>query len=302
MKESFLLYNSFYEPIKYLSDEQLGRLFRAIFNYSSTGEITEDKEIMVAFMFIKNQLDFDNEKYQNICERNRINGQKGGRPKKDSLKTIYGEEIPTPNENEHFLYFIYDKANDEYKIGETKDLIQRRYDIKRPTNTLTILDYYLGEVYECQKCETDILKKYKKYSVGGDWFKFPNKIVEEILETWFSKKPIGFLKNPKVPKKPHYDNEYDNDINKREINKEKSFKKPTVEEIEIYCRERNNNIDPNEFYDFYESKGWFVGKNKMKDWKASIRTWENKRKNNLQENGREVKLVRSGENSFHIGG
>ena len=52
MKESFLLYNSFYEPIKYLSDEQLGRLFRAIFNYSSTGEITEDKEILIAFMFI----------------------------------------------------------------------------------------------------------------------------------------------------------------------------------------------------------------------------------------------------------
>lgn len=52
------------------------------------------------------------------------------------------------------------------------------------------------------------------------------------------------------------------------------FRKPTVEEIRGYCLERQNNIDPEEFWDFYESKGWFVGKNKMKDWKASVRTWE----------------------------
>ena len=57
----------------------------------------------------------------------------------------------------------------------------------------------------------------------------------------------------------------------------KKFKKPTIEEIESYCRERNNNIDANAFYDYYESKGWMVGKNKMKDWKASVRTWERRR-------------------------
>ncbi len=55
------------------------------------------------------------------------------------------------------------------------------------------------------------------------------------------------------------------------------FSKPSVEEIKAYCDERGNNIDPYEFYDFYESKNWFVGKNKMKDWKACIRTWERKR-------------------------
>lgn len=76
MKESFLLYNSFYEPIKYLSDEQLGRLFRAIFNYSSTGKITEDKEILVAFMFIKNQLDLDAKKYEDIKKKRSQAGKK----------------------------------------------------------------------------------------------------------------------------------------------------------------------------------------------------------------------------------
>jgi hypothetical protein len=82
MKDSFILYNSFYEPIKSLSDEQLGKLFRAVFDYTTNGNITEEKDILIAFMFIKNQLDIDNEKYLKICERNKMNGQKGGRPKK----------------------------------------------------------------------------------------------------------------------------------------------------------------------------------------------------------------------------
>ena len=56
--------------------------------------------------------------------------------------------------------------------------------------------------------------------------------------------------------------------------KEKTFKKPSVTEIQEYCKERNNSIDANNFYDFYESKGWKVGSQAMKDWKACIRTWE----------------------------
>ena len=52
------------------------------------------------------------------------------------------------------------------------------------------------------------------------------------------------------------------------------FKKPSVEEVQAYCEERENNIDPEEFVDFYESKGWVVGKSPMKDWKAAVRTWE----------------------------
>lgn len=62
--------------------------------------------------------------------------------------------------------------------------------------------------------------------------------------------------------------------NIKENNKRKVFQKPTIEEIQEYCIERNNGINANAFYDFYESKGWCVGKNKMKDWKACVRTWE----------------------------
>ena len=56
--------------------------------------------------------------------------------------------------------------------------------------------------------------------------------------------------------------------------KTKKFIKPTVDEIEAYCIERKNNIDAQHFYDYYEATGWKVGKNSMKDWKATIRNWE----------------------------
>lgn len=52
------------------------------------------------------------------------------------------------------------------------------------------------------------------------------------------------------------------------------FAPPTLEEVKAYCRERGNNVDPERWMDFYQSKGWMVGKNKMKDWKAAVRTWE----------------------------
>ena len=55
------------------------------------------------------------------------------------------------------------------------------------------------------------------------------------------------------------------------------FTPPTVEEVKAYCTERQNTVDPVSFISFYESKGWMIGKNKMKDWKAAVRTWERSR-------------------------
>jgi len=52
------------------------------------------------------------------------------------------------------------------------------------------------------------------------------------------------------------------------------FQKPSVEEVRAYCKERKNNVDADTFIDFYESKGWKVGNQSMKDWKAAVRTWE----------------------------
>lgn len=71
--------------------------------------------------------------------------------------------------------------------------------------------------------------------------------------------------------------------NKEKINKREKLKRnqipPTVDMVKAYCKERGNNVDAEMFYDFYESKGWMVGKNKMKDWQSAVRTWERSNKN-----------------------
>ena len=59
------------------------------------------------------------------------------------------------------------------------------------------------------------------------------------------------------------------------------FIPPTISEVKEYCEKRKNGINPEQFVNFYQSKGWMIGKNKMKDWKAAVRTWEiQNRKNN----------------------
>ena len=63
-----------------------------------------------------------------------------------------------------------------------------------------------------------------------------------------------------------------------EIEKEKRksnrFAPPSVDDVRAYCLERGNNIDPDKFVDYYTGNGWMIGRNKMKDWRAAVRSWE----------------------------
>lgn len=74
------------------------------------------------------------------------------------------------------------------------------------------------------------------------------------------------------------DIDIDTNNNTKGKTKRKRFVKPTVEDIRAYCVERNNNVNPERFYNYYESNGWMVGKNKMKNWKAAVLTWEDNQK------------------------
>jgi predicted phage replisome organizer len=77
-------------------------------------------------------------------------------------------------------------------------------------------------------------------------------------------------------------NRIDKDIDIEEDKpKRKRFVPPTLEEVQDYCFERNNNVDAERFINHYTSNGWMVGKNKMKDWKAAIRTWEKSNYGNI---------------------
>jgi hypothetical protein len=72
------------------------------------------------------------------------------------------------------------------------------------------------------------------------------------------------------------------DKNVGNTSRSKRFVPPTVEEVKAYCLERGNCVDPQRFVDYYSSNGWMVGKNKMNDWKAAVRTWEQREKPQAQ--------------------
>lgn len=79
-----------------------------------------------------------------------------------------------------------------------------------------------------------------------------------------------------------------NIINKDIENKEERVKRfipPTVEEVSAYCLERNNGVDAQKFTDYYTANGWYVGKNRMKDWRAAVRTWERNNYQKPKDNG-----------------
>lgn len=94
------------------------------------------------------------------------------------------------------------------------------------------------------------------------------------------KKPNGYLKTERLfkkAKKADYDYEDDygsEDDSENDKKQKKIFQKPSVSEITEYCKERKNKVDPQQFHDFYESKGWKIGSTPMKNWQAAIRTWE----------------------------
>lgn len=74
----------------------------------------------------------------------------------------------------------------------------------------------------------------------------------------------------------------------------KIFVPPTIDEVANYCKERGNYVSPESFVNYYESKGWMIGKNKMKDWKACVRTWEanDKKKGLIPQKDQKIREIR----------
>ena len=115
--------------------------------------------------------------------------------------------------------------------------------------------------YHQRKClkilkEKGIIEVKRKGIPAKLYFRINEEQVSEILNNLSIKNSTTINKNKEIKIKNRY------------------FKKPKIEEVLNYCLERKNNVDYEAFYDFYESKDWFVGKSKMKCWKAAVRNWE----------------------------
>lgn len=126
----------------------------------------------------------------------------------------------------------------------------------------------------------EIIKRVNEKNIITGWYVKVNYLVDNST-----------IPETTIPISPQLDKQETNTINnnnkilnnKKEIYKEKKFQKPTLKEVQEYCRERNNNVDADLFINYYESNGWKVGKNSMKDWKACVRTWERNKINQHKE-------------------
>lgn len=191
MKDGFLLYKGFWEPIKDLSDEQLGRLFRAIYEYQVKGATETDPDIKMAFMFFLNQFHLDEKKYQAIVERNRGNGTKGGRPKKNPSEpkkpTGLIENPKNPSEPkkadkdkekekdkdkdkgkdicDNDLSFV----NDGFRDLVLEFIRYRKKDIKKPFKTNRGVVTFYNNLMELSNCEYLKAKELIEYAKGKEW-------------------------------------------------------------------------------------------------------------------------------------
>ena len=96
---------------------------------------------------------------------------------------------------------------------------------------------------------------------------------------------VGHTKDSLVYNNKEYNNKENKkrDNNKSLSPKNKRFVKPTIKQIDEYIKEKDMHFEAERFFDYYESKGWMVGKSPMKDWKAACRTWESQRKHEFKE-------------------
>jgi len=154
------------------------------------------------------------------------------------------------------------------------DIVRAAMKVFCQLQLIEILDdetIYMTEVKNMIGCETEWAEKKRLY-------RQKQLLLEDSKRTDKGQCPDVVRQEKEI------DKEKDIDIdNKESSNKPKRFVPPSLEEVQAYCKERNNNVDPEQFINFYEAKGWMVGKNKMKDWKAAVRTWERRDKEEKQQ-------------------
>lgn len=198
MKKSMIIYTDWLERLEGLTDEQVGKFFRAVLVYGREGEELpiDDPVASALFVFVKPSIAANNKKYE--------------------------EKVARVQEN----YEKWRQKNEiERNHPKSSDIESKSSDIASDTVTDTVTD-------------TDT-------------------VTVTVTDT---------VNNNNVIK----------DIKKESIKKESRFQRPTLPQIQDYVFEKALNVDPERFFDYYESNGWRVGRNPMKDWKAALRNWSSK--------------------------
>lgn len=165
-KKSFILYYDSQHLFNMLADTQAGRLIKAIYDYEINGTVPncdDDIAFKMAFTTIQLCLDREKEKYNSVCERNRLNGQKGGRPKKlynhmDILETQQNSNNPSgfsnnPNNPVGYLQNIYNESQENVDISNQNAILQAKS--KQYLGNLKNPDGYFGNPKKPKKADND---------------------------------------------------------------------------------------------------------------------------------------------------
>ena len=178
MRDSFVIYTSYRDQISMLTKEQQGYLLDAMITYASTGEIIDlDTVTGMAFSFIKSQMDRDFQKYDQVVERRREAGLKGGRPRKHKTEANEPEGIPDKKANG------FSKKQKKQMVSEKSK--QKQTKAKKPVYDYDYEDVYDSvnedvydsvneDVYESENAYGDVKKKYS-CAFEQTWQIYPRK-------------------------------------------------------------------------------------------------------------------------------
>lgn len=122
-------------------------------------------------------------------------------------------------------------------------------------------EYYLPDTKDSTGCETAVASRVRKHRER-----------KKALQCNTDVTQVKQLCNGEKEKEKELEIELDNKCASTK-QKRKRFVKPTISDIEQYCSEKNISINAQQFIDYYESNGWKVGRNSMKDWQATVRRW-----------------------------
>lgn len=210
MKKSFILHIDSLSVLSELTNEQKGELFQAVFDYNIGKEVVLTGLMKAIFVSFKNQFDRDNKKYQSIVERNKINGSKGGTPKKpkgtqkNPVGSSGGEQNPNKADNDNDSVNDSDNDSDNENKNDNVNVIKEivfylnqicgtKY-LHTSEKTKTLIKARLNDGFKFEDFKTVIDKKYKEWGQDA-------KMVSYLRpETLFSNKFEGYL-NQKVVEK-----------------------------------------------------------------------------------------------------
>lgn len=123
--------------------------------------------------------------------------------------------------------------------------------------------------------ETKLKSKFQEESNG---LYFNRKLREESIR----RKLYTTSRRQNLKSEDHMVNHMETETVIETVVRKSNFIIPTTEEVKKYCLERKNGVDYVKWHNFYTAKGWKIGKEKMKDWQAAVRTWE-QRKEDVKE-------------------